>query len=315
MNRKAVIFGIKGYKLTHLEKRLLKRVKPWGIILFSRNIEDIFQLKKLIHDIKRIFRDKKYPVLIDQEGGKISRLNKIIDLRLYTQKFFGQLYKKDIKLFLNYYKIYTNVVCDILNNVGININTIPVLDIRRKNTHNFLDERLFSEDPLTVKKFGNLCIDIYNKNKIANVIKHIPGHGLSKSDSHFKTPIVKASKKELYRKDFLPFINSKSFFAMTGHVIYSSFDKNNTATHSKFVINKLIRKYMKFNGLLISDDICMKSLKCSLELNATKALEAGCNLVLHCSGNIKEMHRLSKVIPRVDKFTRKKTSQFYKFLG
>ena len=315
MNRKAVIFGLQGHRLTNNEKLLFREVKPWGIILFSRNIKNTFQLKNLIDDIKKFFKDKKYPILIDQEGGKVSRLNKIIDIIFFSQHFFGQLYIKDKKLFFNHYKIYINKICDILRNVGVNINTVPVLDIRRKKSHNIIASRSFSENSTVVSNLGKLCIDFYNKNKIGTVIKHMPGLGLSKCDSHYKTPIIKANKKELIKKDFKPFKECKSLFAMTAHAVYPKYDSYNTATHSKIIINEVIRNHMNFKGLLISDDISMKSLKYGLEENALKALQAGCNLVLHCNGNIREMSKLIKVIPRINKFTQKKTSQFYKFLG
>ena len=315
MNRRAIIFGIKGYSLTNKEKYLFKNKRPWGIILFSRNIKNIPQLKNLIDDIKKIFNDKKYPIMIDQEGGEVSRLNKIIDLSIFSQDHFTQLYKKDKKSFYNRYKIFVDRVCDIFKTVGININITPVLDVRRKGTHKIISSRSFSENPADVIRLGKLCIGLYKKNKIGTVIKHIPGQGLSKSDSHYKMPIIKANKKELIKKDFKPFRACKSFFAMTGHVVYSIYDCDNTATQSKIIISKIIRKHINFKGLLISDDISMKSLKYNLEENAIKAIRAGCNLVLHCNGNIKEMSKLAKVMPKIDKFTIKKTSHFYKFLG
>ena len=136
MNRKAIIFGIKGYKLTSKEKVLFKKIKPWGIILFSRNIKNILQLKDLVKEIKKIFKDPKYPILIDEEGGDVSRLKKIINLRYFSQNFFGNLYKSDKKLFYTVYKVYIDNVCDLLNKVGININTVPVLDVlNKKKTH------------------------------------------------------------------------------------------------------------------------------------------------------------------------------------
>ena len=314
MNRKAIIFGIKGYRLTNKEKQLFKKIKPWGIILFSRNIKNISQLKILINDIKKILRDKRYPILIDQEGGKVSRLNKIINLSLFSQYFFGKLYNKDKKLFYKVYKIYTDKVCDLLNMVGININTVPVLDVIRRKTHNFIGNRSFSQNSERVSKLGKICINLHERNRIATVVKHIPGHGMSKYDSHYKTPIVTTSKKELFKKDFKPFRICKSLFAMTAHVVYSTYDPDNTATHSKIIIDRIIRDHINFKGLLISDDISMKSLKYKLEKNAIKALQAGCNLVLHCNGNINEMSKLAKVIPKIDNFTQKKTSHFYKFL-
>ena len=187
--------------------------------------------------------------------------------------------------------------------------------MRRKKTHKIIGTRSFSKNPADVIRLGKLCINLYKRNKIATVIKHIPGHGLSKSDTHYKMPIIKASKKELIKIDFKTFRACESLFAMTAHVVYLIYDPNNTATHSKIIINKVIRKHINFKGILISDDISMKSLKYDLRKNATKALHSGCNLVLHCNGNIKEMRKLAKVIPKIDKFTQKKTSDFCKFIG
>ena len=315
MSKKAIIFGIKGYKLNKKEKLFFKNNIPWGIILFGRNIKDITQLRKLTKEIKIIFNDDNFPILADVEGGKISRLNKIIDLSVFSQDYFARLYDKNKKLFKNYYSLYVNTVSHILRDVGININTVPVLDVRRKTTHSVIGNRSFSGDPKKVSLLGNLCVDYYKKNKIGCVMKHIPGHGLSKLDSHYETPVILASKKELQKRDFRPFMECKSFFAMTSHLIYKNFDSYNVATHSRIIIKKIIRNHIKFNGILISDDISMKSLKFSLIKNAKKALEAGCNLVLHCNGNIYEMRKLVKVIPKIDKFTQKKTSDFCKFIG
>ncbi len=314
MKRKAIIVGIRGIKLSSEEIYLLKKEKPWGVILFSRNIKNLTQLKKLIIDIKNCIKDKNYPILIDQEGGRVSRLNKIIDLSIFSQGFFGNFYKNDRKTFYDYYKIYIDTVCEIIKKVGININTVPVLDVRRKNSHSIIGNRSFSSDASIVSKMGNLCINLYSKNKIATVIKHIPGHGLAKCDSHRKLPVINTKKNELIKKDFIPFKNCKSPFAMTAHVIYSIYDPINTATHSRIVINEIIRKHIGFRGILISDDISMKALRYGLKDNATKALDAGCNLILHSNGNIQEMSKLTKIIPTIDKFTQKKTSHFYNFL-
>jgi len=315
MNRKALIVGIKGTELSIYETLFLKKQKPWGLILFSRNIKNLLQLKKLIDNIRCIFKDKKYPILIDQEGGKVSRLNKIIDLTIFSQGFFADLYKKDKEFFYVNFKIYMDLICKIMNQVGININTVPVLDVLRKNSHNIIGDRSFSSDPDLVSKMGNIYIKSFSKRKIATVTKHIPGHGLSKSDSHFKLESTSIDKNKLINNDFKPFSRCKSLFSMTAHIIYKAYDPYFTATHSKIIINNVIRKKIGFKGILISDDISMKSLKYGLANNAVKALDAGCNLVLHCNGNIKEMWKLSKVIPNIDIFTQKKTSQFYKFLG
>jgi beta-N-acetylhexosaminidase len=315
MMRKAFIIGLKGLKLTNNEILFLRKNKPWGVILFSRNIKNLHQLKKLIKSIKNIINDNKYPILIDQEGGRVSRLNSIIDLSVFSQNYFGNLFVKNKKLFFYTYKIYVDTVTDIMNEVGININTVPVLDVFRKKSHKIVGDRSFSSNPKIVSEVGNICINLYKKKSIATVLKHIPGHGLSKFDSHYKLDKITEKKKDLIKRDFKPFKNCKSFFAMTAHLIYKEYDEVLTATHSNIIIKEIIRKKIGFNGILISDDISMKSLKYGLENNATMALKAGCNLILHCNGNINEMCKLSKVIPKIDDFTQRKTSYFYKFLG
>ena len=314
MSRKAIIFGIKGYHLTKKEILLFKKEKPWGIILFSRNIQNLDQLKKLVDSIKFVNADKNFPVLIDQEGGSVSRLNKIIDFSLFSQNYFTKIFHKDKKKFVKYYKIYIDSVSSILNYVGININTVPVLDIRRKKSHKIIGDRSFSNNKSTVARLGKICINCYEKNKIATVMKHIPGHGLSTTDTHLNQSIVRASNSKLLKNDFYPFKKCKSRFAMTAHITYSSIDPNNLATHSKILIKKIIRNHIKFKGILISDDISMKSLKFSLTENATKALKARCNLILHYNGKLNEMKIISKVVPKIDKFIQKKTSDFYDFL-
>ncbi len=315
MKRRAIIFGIKGHYLSTTEKVLLKKVKPWGIILFERNIKNIEQLRKLIQNIRYVINDKNYPILIDQEGGRVSRINKIIDQKIFSQDFFGRLHTlRDENYFNTSYKIYINTVSQIFNYVGININTSPVLDVRRNHSHKIIGDRSFSTNFKKVSELGKLCIKLYEKNKIATVVKHIPGHGLAKQDSHYKKPTIYASKKELVKKDFKAFKNCNSLFAMTAHVIFASYDKINTATQSEIIIRNIIRKHINFKGILISDDISMKSLDGRIENKALKALKAGCNLVLHCNGKIKEMKKLSKVVPEIDKFTQKKTSHFYRFL-
>ena len=161
---------------------------------------------------------------------------------------------------------------------------------------------------------GNLTINHLNSNKIATVIKHIPGHGASKTDSHKRTPIVRLNKKKLNEIDFYPFKNSKAKLGMTAHIIYSTIDAKNVATFSKKIINKVIRKKIGFKGILMSDDISMKALKYDLLTNAKRSLSAGCNLVLYCAGKTDDNLKLIKSLPYIDKFTSKKTSELYKFL-
>ena len=312
--RRAFIVGVKSISLSKKEKAFLKKYKPWGVILFSRNIKEFKQIKKLTSEIKYIFNDDKYPILIDQEGGRVDRLANLIESSIFTAKFFGDLYSKNKNKFINYYKIYISQISYLLKEIGININTVPVLDIRRNKVSQIIGDRSYSSIPKNISNIGNLCITEFNKKKIATVIKHIPGHGLAKVDSHKATPFVKHKKKFLFKNDFFTFKNKKSFFAMTAHVIYNDIDQIYTATHSKKII-KLIRKKIGFKNIIISDDISMKSLKYSIRTNTLKALSAGCNLILHCNANYSEMKVVAENTPFVDNFIIKKTSQFYNFLS
>ena len=313
-NRRSFITGLKSTVLQSIEIRFLKKYKPWGVILFSRNIKSIEQTKKLTDDIKKIFNDRKYPILIDQEGGRINRLSKFIDTSKFTGEFFGNLYKNNFKKFVTYYKIYIIQTCYLMHILGVNINTVPVLDVRHKKSHNIIGDRSFSANPKIVSKIGDFCIKEFHKNNIGTVVKHIPGHGLAKVDSHKATPLVKDKLKKLNKIDFFSFKNKKSLFAMTAHIIYKDIDRIYTATHSKKIIN-LIRNKIKFKNLLISDDISMKSLKFPIKLNINKAFNAGCNLVLHCNGKYNEMITVAENSPKINDFIIKKTSQFYKILS
>ena len=313
-NRKAFIVGIKSFKLTLDEKNFLKKYKPWGVILFSRNIKSIKQTKNLTDDIKRIFKDKNYPILIDQEGGRVNRLKNIITFDNLTSEYFGNLFEND-KMKLNIiYKLFIDKTSYLLKLIGVNINTVPVLDLRIKGANNIIGDRSFSQNKNTISKIGDLCIKLFQDNSIGTVIKHIPGHGLAKVDSHNFTPIVKKSFKYLNKNDFYTFKKKNSFFAMTAHIIYKSIDKVNTATHSKKMI-QYIRKKIGFKNILISDDLSMKSLKEDMKTNTVKAFNAGCNIVLHCNGNFNEMKIVANNSPLISSFIIKKTSQFYKILS
>jgi len=312
--RKAMIVGIKSLYLSKKEIYFLKKYKPWGIILFTRNIKNLKQVINLVSSIKKIFLDVNYPILIDQEGGKVSRLNNIIDTSNFTADYFGKLFLTNKKKFNTYYKIYIDQISYLLRQIGVNINTVPVLDVRRKKTSSIIGNRSYGYKPQFIDKIGDFCISNFHNNKIATVIKHIPGHGLAKLDSHNFTPIVNEKKNKIFKEDFLTFKNKKSLFAITAHVIYLNIDPYNTATHSSKIIN-LIRNKIKFKNLIISDDLSMKALKYSLRINTIKAFNAGCNLVLHCNGNYSEMVKVAENSPIVDKFIIKKTSQFYNFLS
>tara|TARA_B100000902_G_scaffold22241_1_gene26851 strand:+ start:2581 stop:3528 length:948 start_codon:yes stop_codon:yes gene_type:complete len=312
-NRRSFIIGVKSTKLSIKEKFFLKKYKPWGVILFTRNIKDLKQTSNLTSSIRKIFNDKKYPILIDQEGGRVNRLKNIISFENLTSEFFGNKYIKNHKEFKFLYKLFIDKTSNLLNLIGANINTVPVLDLRIKGASNIIGSRAFSENPKIVSKIGDYCINFFKENRIGCVIKHIPGHGLAKVDSHFYTPIVNKKLNYLLKKDFTSFKNKNAFFAMTAHIVFNKIDNQNTVTHSNKLI-RLIRNKIGFKNIIISDDLSMKSLKGTLEENTIKTFNAGCNLALHCNGNFEEMEIVGKNSPVINKFILKKTSQFYKIL-
>ena len=313
-NRRSFIVGIKSTKLLLKEREFIKKYKPWGIILFSRNIINIKQAKRLTLSIRKIFKDSKYPILIDQEGGRVNRLKNLISFSNLTSEFFGKKFISKPSEFIFFYNLFIDKTSYLLKLIGVNINTSPVLDLRIKGSSNVIGDRSFSKNPRIVSKIGDYCISHYHKNRIATVIKHIPGHGLAKVDSHLFTPVVNKNLNYLLKNDFYFFKNKKSLFAMTAHVIFKKIDSKNTVTHSKKMIS-LIRNRIGFKNILISDDLSMKSLKGDINENTIKAFKAGCNLALHCNANLKEMKIVAKNSPLISNYIIKKTSQFYKIIS
>ena len=314
MKKKAIIISIKGYKLSIKERELLSKERPWGVILFKRNIKSLNQIQNLTKNIKKYTKDKKFPILIDEEGTEVSRLSKILNHNI-NANFFGNLYKKNKEFSISLYKSYLRTLCSNLRSIGVNINTIPVLDVLRKSTHSIIGKRSFSKKKEIVKHLGKITIKECHAQKILTVIKHIPGHGCSTKDSHLILPKVNLNEKILNKIDFYPFKSTLAKLAMTAHIQYSKIDPRNVSTFSSRLIKQTIRKKIGFKGILMSDDISMKALKYDLVTNAKKSLEAGCNLVLYCAGNTKDNLKLIKSIPYIDKFTAKKTSEIYKILG
>ena len=314
MNRKPIITSIQTYYLTKSEKKLFKKEKPWGIILFKRNIKSFQQVKLLTYSIRKILKDPYYPILVDEEGGDVSRFSDLRNSKELSQKFFGNIFEKNKNNGKKIYQYYLNSTCSVLREAGININTVPVLDILHKKTAKILKNRCFSSDKKNIRILGKLCVTVLKKNKIGSVSKHIPGHGATNIDSHKSRPIVLDSIKKLELKDFFPFKNINSNFVMTAHILYKKIDPNFVATQSKIVLKKIIRDKINFKGLIMSDDIGMKALKGNLLSNAKKSLQSGCNLILYCGGNINDSSLLLKGTNKIDKFTIKKTKQFYRFL-
>ena len=284
MNKSAIIIGIKAFNLSLDEKKLLQEKKPLGVILFSRNINNPKQILSLTKSIKKIL-GKEAMILIDQEGGRVSRLNKNYWKTYPDANYFGKIANSNLAkakrlTYENFKDIGSN-----LNKLGINFNCAPVLDLKIKGASSVIGNRAFSRDPKIVSQLSlQACKGLLSEN-VFPIIKHIPGHGRAKVDSHFYLPIIKSSKKVL-QEDFYPFIKlNKQPLAMIAHIKYLDLDKEKCATYSKSIIS-FIKNKLGFEGILFSDDLCMKALKGSYINRARNAIKAGCDIVLHCEPNI-----------------------------
>ncbi len=285
------IFGISSFELTESEVHFLKKVKPYGIILFSRNLESKDQIKALTDHIHSLVSNIK--IFIDQEGGRVQRIKPPIgDIKYQNQKYFGDLYESDPeKSIKELRENYKNLSFE-LKELGIDVTCTPVCDLYYEDAHkSILGDRTFSSNQKIVTLLAKEALKVMEENGIKGVIKHIPGHGRSKQDSHTELPFVDASLKHLENNDFKVFKNlaSEVKYAMTAHVVYSELDPDNPCTISETVID-YIREEIGFKGLLITDSIEMKALKGSLKELANKAFDSGCDIVLHCTGVIEEMH-------------------------
>ena len=235
--------------------------------------------------------------MIDQEGGRVSRLNFKGVTKFKSNHFFGQIIEKDADLGFELLRLNTEILAHTLKELGINTNTVPVLDLPAANESGVIGDRAFSINERTVSKAGKIVIETINKCGIASVIKHLPGHGRARVDSHFEMPEVNEIEDELLSSDFKPFQNnSDALLGMTAHILFKSLDDQNIATFSKKIIETIIRNKIGFKGLLMTDDISMKAISDDVDIAALKSLNAGCDLVLHCNGNINEINKIAERI-------------------
>ena len=291
-----LIIGLEGTILNDNETKFLSDYKPWGVILFQRNCINHKDTLTLIDKIKSKTH-KDIPILIDQEGGRVSRLNYPEFPRTLSAKLFGDIFIKDKELALRALTLNINLIAGSLKDMGININTVPVLDIPSQKESGVIGDRAYSSDKDIVSQMGKIVLNENNSNGIGSVIKHIPGHGRATVDSHLDLPIIIDEKSLLENDDFVPLkaLNNAPL-AMTAHAIYEKFDKNNVATLSKTMITEIIRSKIGFKGTLMTDDVSMKALSGDVGTNSLLALQAGCDLVLHCNGNFNEICQIADKI-------------------
>ncbi len=301
MMRSRAIYGCAGPELSDAERSFFRQTRPWGFILFARNVVAPDQVRALVAALRQTVDDPAAPILIDQEGGRVARLKPPHwGLRPPGQRF-GDLHAQDPEKALEATYLNARLIAHDLTGLGINVDCLPLLDVPAPGSHDIIGDRAFSRDPGTVIALGRAQIAGLVEGGVLPVMKHIPGHGRAGADSHLALPRVDASAAELSACDFVTFRSLDSCpIAMTAHVVYDAIDPQRPATTSPKVIRDVIRGEIGFDGLLMSDDLSMKALDGTLASRAKAALFAGCDLVLHCNGDMDEMKDVASEVKELD---------------
>jgi beta-N-acetylhexosaminidase len=299
MTARAVIFGCSGPELLPEEAAFLRDAGPWGFILFARNIKTPEQTIELVDSLRDSVGRPSAPVLIDQEGGRVSRLTAPHWRTAPAAEKFGQLYERqNPALARQACMLNGRLLAHELAALGITVDCVPVLDVPAPGGHQIIGDRAFASDPAIVAELGRALCEGLMAGGVLPVIKHIPGHGRAGADSHLDLPQVSASLDELRRSDFAPFRALRDMpLAMTAHVAYTAIDGATPASHSAKIIRDIIRGEIGFNGVLMCDDLGMKALTGNFAERAAKAIAAGCDMLLHCSGVMTEMREVLRETP------------------
>jgi beta-N-acetylhexosaminidase len=293
----AAIYGCSGLKLLPEERDFFGEAEPWGFILFARNCESPDQIRALTDALREaVGRDA--PVLIDQEGGRVQRLKPPRWRAAPAGALFGKVFEKDPKRAKEGLAANCRLLAAELLEVGVNVDCIPVLDVPEPGAHDVIGDRAYARDANVIAVLGRVACDALMEGGVLPVIKHMPGHGRAKSDTHHELPVVDAPRAALEAVDFLPFRLMRDMpLGMTAHVVFSAIDPDRPATLSPIVIAEIVRGHIGFDGLLMTDDLSMKALAGSFSERTRNALAAGCDLVLHCNGERAEMEAVAAEAP------------------
>ena len=292
----AFISGCSGPVLSTAERDFFARTKPWGLILFKRNCETPEQLKRLTGDFRDAVGRKNAPVFIDQEGGRVQRLGPPSNAwrRYPAARAYGDAFNASALAGLRAARNVGRLMAEDLIAAGITANCVPVLDVPQPGAHEIVGNRAYSDRIEAIMALARAHAAGFADGGVLPVIKHIPGHGRARADSHLELPVVDATRAELEAVDFPPFAAmADAPMAMTAHVVYTAIDKTAPATLSRKVISSVIRKQIGFRGLLMTDDLSMKALTGSYAEKTRGALDAGCDIVLHCNGDMAQMEEVA----------------------
>ena len=293
----AFIAGCASLALTPEERAFFRDSDPWGLILFKRNVESREQLRALTDTFRDIVGRADAPVMIDQEGGRVQRMAPP-NWRTYpaAARFDASLPPEDAR---HAARLAGRLIAHDLRECGITVDCAPVLDVAEPGTHAVIGARAWSDDPGRVAALGRAFAEGLLAGGVAPVVKHMPGHGRARADSHLELPNVPNSRDELAR-DFAPFVALNDLpMAMTAHVVYSALDPDRPATTSPIVVRDIMRGVIGFDGLIVTDDLSMKALGGPFADRAKAALAAGVDVVLHCNGDMSEARSVASVIPEL----------------
>lgn len=297
---KPLIFGAKGHRLSNQEASFFAEHRPAGFILFRRNVDTPDQVRALVEEMKRAADNPDALVLIDQEGGRVARLRPPHWREYPRAAAYGALWPIDPDLAGEAAYLGARLIADDLIQLGINVDCLPVLDVPVPGADNIIGDRAYGTSPEIVMALGRAAADGLMDGGVMPIIKHIPGHGRAMADSHLALPVVEASRTALRGHDFPPFRALGDMpLAMTAHVIFTAYDRDNPATTSETVIRDVIRGEMGFDGVLMCDDLSMKALSGSFSGRRDAALAQGCDLVLHCNGEMEEMEPIAQGCPGI----------------
>jgi beta-N-acetylhexosaminidase len=298
VTHRALIFGCEGPELASAEAKFFADADPLGFILFARNCENPDQLKSLTAALRQSVGRPDAPVLMDQEGGRVTRMKPPHWRSIPAPGQFGDLYNQEPQAALEAVHLNARLISHDLLAVGVDVNCSPSLDLRLEGASNVIGDRAFSGDVETVVALGRAAADGFLESGVLPVIKHMPGHGRAMVDSHLSLPVVETPQNVLELMDFAPFCSLNTLpLGMTAHIVFEAIDAKNPGTVSAKIIHDIIREHMGFDGFLFSDDLSMEALDGAIEDRAANTLAAGADAALHCNGKLEEMKRIAEKAP------------------
>jgi beta-N-acetylhexosaminidase len=293
----AAIYGLAGTEITPEERDFFRDADPAGFILFRRNCESRDQMRRMTDDLRNIAGRPEVPILIDQEGGRVARMKPPEWPAFPCGEAFDRLYQLAPSSAIEAARVNARALALMLNEVGVNVDCLPMLDVRQPGASDIVGDRALGAEPMQVAALGRAILDGLHSAGVLGVVKHIPGHGRALVDSHHELPVVDAGEEEL-AVDLEPFERLRNAaMGMTSHLLYKQWDPDRPASQSPIVIHDIIRQRIGFDGFLMSDDIGMEALAGDHGQRAAACVAAGCDVALHCDGKMENMLSVAQAVP------------------